>query len=120
VVAETKELGAGEIEFIDDPPRDIHRQQGIGGHVFELVLFGRDPDATPRTYFDPETGAVTYASSARLGDWDVVDNDGAKLDPECVVHNQDRSVLGTADEQPRSDPGRDDKGDQEETTTDGA
>lgn len=65
VVAETKELGPGDTEFIDDPPGDIHSQQGIDGPVWELVLFGRDPDAAPRTYFEPETGALTYASSAR-------------------------------------------------------
>jgi hypothetical protein len=64
-LAEEIELGAGDVVYLDEPPGDIHSQQGLGGPVWELVFFGRDPDAAPRAYFDPETGAVTYASSAR-------------------------------------------------------
>jgi hypothetical protein len=59
------ELGAGDLTFLEEPPGDIHSQQGIGGPVWELVFFGRDPDAVPRAYFDPDAGTVTYMSSAR-------------------------------------------------------
>jgi hypothetical protein len=63
--AQEVELGVGDVRFLDEPPGDIHSQQGIGGPVWELVFFGRDPDAVARAYFEPETGTVTYASSAR-------------------------------------------------------
>jgi hypothetical protein len=63
--AQEVELGAGGVMFIEDPPGDIHSQQGIEGPVWELVFFGRDPDAEPRAYFEPLTGTVTYARSAR-------------------------------------------------------
>jgi hypothetical protein len=59
------ELGVGDVAFLEEPPGDIHSQQGIGGPVWELVFFGHDPDAEPRAYFEPEAGTVTYASSAR-------------------------------------------------------
>jgi hypothetical protein len=36
----------------------IHSQQGIGEAAWELVYFGRDPNARPRLYFDPDTGRV--------------------------------------------------------------
>jgi len=65
VRASERELGVGEVVYIDDPPGDIHSQQGIDGPVWELVFFGRDPDAQPRAYFEPEAGTVTHASSAR-------------------------------------------------------
>lgn len=56
-----KELGPGEIVTWLDPPHDIHSQQGIGGPVWELILFGRNAMALPRHYFDPATGAVRVA-----------------------------------------------------------
>ena len=59
------ELGVGDVAFLEDPPGDIHSQQGIGGPVWELVFFGHDPDAAPRAYFETDAGTVTYASSAR-------------------------------------------------------
>jgi predicted metal-dependent enzyme (double-stranded beta helix superfamily) len=61
--AETLDLGPGEVVWFGEPPLDIHSQQGIGEAAWELVLFGRDPDARPRAYFDPETGSVTFASA---------------------------------------------------------
>jgi hypothetical protein len=36
----------------------IHSQQGIGEAAWELVYFGRDPNARPRLYFDPASGRV--------------------------------------------------------------
>jgi predicted metal-dependent enzyme (double-stranded beta helix superfamily) len=63
-LAESRELSAGNIAYIGAPPDDIHRQQGIGGPAWELVLFGRNPLAGPRTYFDIETGEATYADPA--------------------------------------------------------
>ena len=36
----------------------IHSQQGIGEAAWELVYFGRDPNARPRLYFDPVAGRV--------------------------------------------------------------
>jgi hypothetical protein len=64
-LAEEIELGVGDVAFLAEPPGDIHSQQGIGGAVWELVFFGRDPDAAPRAYFEPDAGTVTYASSDR-------------------------------------------------------
>lgn len=64
-LAESRELSAGDIAYIGAPPDDLHRQQGIGGAAWELVLFGRNPLIGPRTYFDPETGEVTYDYAAR-------------------------------------------------------
>jgi predicted metal-dependent enzyme (double-stranded beta helix superfamily) len=61
--AETLDLGPGDVVWFGEPPLDIHSQQGIGEAAWELVLFGRDPDAQPRAYFDPDTGSVTYASA---------------------------------------------------------
>ena len=37
------------------------RQQGVGGPVRELVLFGRDTSRIARRYFDPEAGTVREA-----------------------------------------------------------
>jgi predicted metal-dependent enzyme (double-stranded beta helix superfamily) len=59
--AETLELGHGDVVWFGEPPDDIHSQQGIGEAAWELVLFGRDPDAQPRAYFNPKTGSVTQA-----------------------------------------------------------
>jgi hypothetical protein len=64
-LAQEVELGVGDVVFLEDPPGDIHSQQGIGGPVWELVFFGHDPDAAPRAYFETDAGTVTYASSAR-------------------------------------------------------
>jgi hypothetical protein len=64
-LAQETELGVGDVAFLAEPPGDIHSQQGIDGPVWELVFFGRDPDAAPRAYFEPDAGTVTYASSAR-------------------------------------------------------
>jgi len=64
-LAQEVELDVGNVAFLEEPPGDIHSQQGIGGPVWELVFFGRDPDAAPRAYFEPDAGTVTYASSAR-------------------------------------------------------
>jgi hypothetical protein len=36
----------------------IHSQQGIGEAAWELVYFGRHPNARPRLYFDPASGRV--------------------------------------------------------------
>jgi predicted metal-dependent enzyme (double-stranded beta helix superfamily) len=57
-------LGTGDVVWFDGPPQDLHAQQGVGGPVWELVYFGRDPNAAPRAYFDPATGGVTYADAA--------------------------------------------------------
>jgi hypothetical protein len=64
-LAQEIELGVGDVMFLAEPPGDIHSQRGIEGPVWELVFFGRDPDAAPRAYFEPDAGTVTYASSAR-------------------------------------------------------
>jgi hypothetical protein len=64
-LAQEVELGVGDVMFLDEPPGDIHSQQGIGGPVWELVFFGRDPDAAPRAYFEPDAGTVKHESSAR-------------------------------------------------------
>ena len=60
---EELELGPGDVLWFDGPPQDLHAQQGVGGPVWELVYFGRDPNAAPRAYFDPATGAVSYADA---------------------------------------------------------
>jgi predicted metal-dependent enzyme (double-stranded beta helix superfamily) len=64
-VAETRELDVGDVLTFGEPPGDIHSQQGLGGPAWELVFFGRDPDARPRAYFEPDTGVVTYRSARR-------------------------------------------------------
>jgi hypothetical protein len=58
-----QELGPLDVVWFPPPPQDIHSQQGIGADVWELVYFGADPNRAPRAYFDPGTGAVTYASA---------------------------------------------------------
>ena len=57
-IIETRELAPGDVAWFPDVPGDIHSQQGIGEAAWELVYFGRDPNAGPRMYFDPETGRV--------------------------------------------------------------
>lgn len=52
---------AGHVTWWFDRPHDIHNQQGVGGPVRELVLFGRDTSRIPRRYFDPEAGTVREA-----------------------------------------------------------
>jgi predicted metal-dependent enzyme (double-stranded beta helix superfamily) len=59
-----RELGPGDILWFGPPPYDIHSQQGIDGAAWELVFFGRDPDAQPRSYFDAESGTVIQRASA--------------------------------------------------------
>jgi len=64
-LAEELTLRAGDVLWFDEPPDDIHSQQGIGEPAWELVYFGRNPNLVPRAYFDPESGAVTYDDAAR-------------------------------------------------------
>ena len=52
---------AGHVTWWFDRPHDIHNQQGVGGPVRELVLFGRDTSRIPRRYFDPEAGTFREA-----------------------------------------------------------
>jgi predicted metal-dependent enzyme (double-stranded beta helix superfamily) len=56
-----KDLGPGDFVTWLDPPHDIHSQQGIGDPALELVLFGKNTMAIPRTYYNPETGEVRTA-----------------------------------------------------------
>ena len=60
-VVSERELGPGDIVYWLNPPHDIHSQQGIGGPVWELLLFGRNTAILPRHYFDRETGEVRMA-----------------------------------------------------------
>lgn len=60
-VASERELEPGDIVYWLDPPHDIHSQQGIGGPVWELILFGKNTMIRPRHYFDVETGGVREA-----------------------------------------------------------
>jgi predicted metal-dependent enzyme (double-stranded beta helix superfamily) len=53
--------GPGHVTWWFDRPHDIHNQQGEGGPVRELVLFGRDTSRIPRRYFDPAAGTVREA-----------------------------------------------------------
>ncbi len=57
-IIETRELAPGDVAWFPDVPADIHSQQGIGEAAWELVYFGRDPNARPRLYFEPDTGRV--------------------------------------------------------------
>jgi hypothetical protein len=59
-LVEERRLVVGDVAWFDDPPGDLHSQQGIGDEAWELVYFGRDPSASPRAYFDAPTGTVTY------------------------------------------------------------
>lgn len=59
-------LHPGDVVHFADMPEDIHSQQGAGGApVWELVFFGRDPNAVPRLYFDPQARTVTSAQALR-------------------------------------------------------
>ena len=60
---EERELRPGDVQFLDQPPGDIHSQQGIDGDAWELVYFGSNPLPKARAYFDPEAGTVTRSSS---------------------------------------------------------
>lgn len=60
-LASERELGPGDVVYWLDPPQDIHSQQGIGGPVWELILFGRNTMIRPRHYFDTQTGDVREA-----------------------------------------------------------
>ena len=60
-LAEEVIAGPGHVTWWFDRPHDIHNQQGVGGPVRELVLFGRDTSRIPRRYFDPEAGTVREA-----------------------------------------------------------
>jgi len=51
-----KELGPGSYVAWLGPPHDIHSQQGIDEDAMELVLFGKNVTAIPRSYYDPATG----------------------------------------------------------------
>jgi predicted metal-dependent enzyme (double-stranded beta helix superfamily) len=62
---EERVLSEGDIAWFGEPPADIHSQQGLGGPAWELVFFGRDPNAQPRAYFDVRTGSVTHAAAER-------------------------------------------------------
>lgn len=62
-LAEERELAAGEVITFGAPPHDIHSQQGIGEAAWELVYFGNDPNAQPRSYFDTAAGTVRQASA---------------------------------------------------------
>jgi predicted metal-dependent enzyme (double-stranded beta helix superfamily) len=52
VRGEDRVLDEGDVFWFGPPPDDIHSQQGIGDAAWELVFFGHDPDASPRTYYD--------------------------------------------------------------------
>ncbi len=64
-LAEELILHPGDMKWFGEPPQDLHAQQGFGGPCIELAYFGRDPMASPRAYFDPTTGTVTYESAGR-------------------------------------------------------
>jgi hypothetical protein len=63
-LAEERTLGAGDVLWFDEPPHDIHSQQGIDAPAWELVYFGRNPNTLQRAYFDPEAGTVSYGDAA--------------------------------------------------------
>lgn len=58
-------LGAGDVVHFPDMPQDLHSQQGVDAPVWELVFFGRDPNAQPRLYFDPAVHSVQAAQAIR-------------------------------------------------------
>lgn len=60
-ITSEREVGPGGIIYWLDPPHDIHSQQGIGGPVWELLLFGKNTMIRPRHYFDTQTGGVRVA-----------------------------------------------------------
>jgi hypothetical protein len=63
-LAEERTLRAGDVLWFQEPPHDIHSQQGIDAAAWELVYFGCNPNSRPRAYFDPEAGTVTHATPA--------------------------------------------------------
>ncbi len=63
-LADERTLRAGDVLWFGEPPHDIHSQQGIDAPAWELVYFGRNPNAMRRAYFDPEAGTVTYGDAA--------------------------------------------------------
>ena len=58
-------LNPGDVVHFAAPPQDLHSQQGIDAPVWELVFFGRDPNAQPRLYFDPHSHRVHSAQAIR-------------------------------------------------------
>ena len=54
-----KVLGPGDFVYWFDPPHDIHSQQAMAEDTWELVLFGKNPVATARQYFDVDSGRIT-------------------------------------------------------------
>lgn len=60
-LADRYRSGPGDVVYWFDRPHDIHNQQGDGGPVLELVLFGRDTSRIPRRYFDAAAGTVREA-----------------------------------------------------------
>jgi predicted metal-dependent enzyme (double-stranded beta helix superfamily) len=62
-LADEFEHGPGEYVLWGDPPHDLHAQQGVGEAALEFVFFGRNPNLQPRSYFDAETGIITYAAA---------------------------------------------------------
>ena len=60
-----KILEPGDVVHFADTPGDIHSQQGVGAPVWELVFFGRDPNAKPRLYFNPAAKSVHAAQAIR-------------------------------------------------------
>jgi hypothetical protein len=63
-LADERTLRAGDVLWFQEPPHDIHSQQGIDQPAWELVYFGCNPNTRPRAYFDPEAGTVSYADAA--------------------------------------------------------
>jgi predicted metal-dependent enzyme (double-stranded beta helix superfamily) len=53
-LADVRELRGGDVAWFAGPPGDVHCQQALGEGVLELLLFGRDPRAMPRTTYRPE------------------------------------------------------------------
>ena len=58
-------LKPGDVVHFADTPGDIHSQQGVDAPVWELVFFGRDPNAKPRLYFDSSAHTVHAAPAIR-------------------------------------------------------
>lgn len=52
-LAEIRELGPGDTLAFPGPPRDVHRQEALGGDAVELLLLGRDPRDLPRATYAP-------------------------------------------------------------------
>ena len=55
-----KTLEPGDYVYWFDPPHDIHSQEALDSHAWELLLFGKNPlRGVSLHYFDKETGVVT-------------------------------------------------------------